>query len=285
MNTPRRRPWWTLLAACLVLDLQAGELRVCQHDPARYAYRIELANLILARTAASDGELTIAPASDEDPPQERCLMQLRTGEVDLAYVPPNQQRLDDFDMLRQDIHAGMLGYRLLLIRREDAPRFAQVRTLDDLRQMRAGFVTQWSDFSQFAANRLPVVGASRSENLLAMLESRRFDYYHRALHEAWSELDSEAARHPDLMVEPRLALVYPLPVYFTFNRQNGQALRERFERGLRLVQDDGSFQALVLRHFGEQIYRSRLHERRVLILESDLPAGLPDAGRRFWVAH
>lgn len=265
-------------------DSERGELRVCQHEVGRYGYRIELANLILARTAASHGDLIIAPALGEDPPQERCLLQLRDGEVDLAYVPPSAERLEHFDMLRFDIHAGMLGYRLLLIRREDAARFAQVRNLEDLRQFRGGFVSQWSDFSRFALNGLPVVGTSRPENLLAMLGSHRFDYYHRAVHEAWPELDANASQYPNLMVEPNLALVYQLPVYFTFNHDDW-ALRERFEEGLRLIQADGSFQALLFRHFGKQVLRSRLNERRLLILENDLPEDLPPADSRFWLEN
>ena len=262
----------------------AGELRVCQHDPGRYGYRIELAKLILARTAATHGDLTIAAASDPsgDPPQERCLAQLRAGMVDLAYVPPNAQRLRDFDMLRYDLHAGMLGYRLLLINRQDAARFAQVRTLDDLRQLRGGFGSQWSDFPLFALNRLPVVGSAHPENLLAMLVERRFDYYHRAVPEAWQEVGDHPAQHPQLMVEPSLALVYPLPVYFTF-RRGDEDLKQRFSEGLALIQADGSFRELFLRHFGEQLRRSKLAQRRLLILQSDLPQGLPAADSRFWM--
>lgn len=281
-------PCWAFallaLAGAACAQEPQAELRVCQHEAGRYGYRIELANLILARTAVSHGDLVIAPAIGEDPPQERCLLQLRDGEVDLAYVPPNAERLSHFDMLPFDIHAGMLGYRLLLIRREDAARFAQVRSLEDLRQFRGGFVSQWSDFSRFALNGLPVVGTSRPENLLAMLGSHRFDYYHRAVHEAWPELDASASQYPNLMVEPNLALVYQLPVYFTFSRDN-PVLRERFEEGLRLIQADGSFQALLFRHFGKQVLRSRLNERRLLILENDLPEDLPAADSRFWLEN
>ncbi|MGL4316129.1 MAG: substrate-binding periplasmic protein, partial [Pseudomonas sp.] len=256
--------------------------RVCQHDLGRYGYRIELANLILARTATTYGELKIAAPSHSDPPQDRCLAQLRAGMVDLAYVPPNAQRLRDFAMLKFDLHAGMLGYRLLLINRQDAARFAQVRTLDDLRQLRAGFGSQWSDFPLFALNRLPVVGSAHPENLLAMLAERRFDYYHRAVHEAWQEVGDHPEQQPRLMIEPDLALVYSLPVYFAFNRAEPE-LRQRFEEGLALIQADGSFRELFLRHFGEQIRRSRLSQRRLLILQSDLPEGLPAADSRFWL--
>lgn len=273
---------WLLTSLLFCGGLQAAELRVCQHDASRYAYRLELVGLILDRTAATHGELRVAAAEASDPPQERCLAQLRAGMVDLAYVPPNAERLRDLSMIPFDLHAGMLGYRLLLIHRDNAPRFAQVRTLDDLRQLRGGFGSQWSDFPLFALNRLPVVGTAHPENLLAMLTEHRFDYYHRALSEAWEEVGDHPERHPELMVEPDLALVYPLPVYFAFNRADSE-LKQRFVEGLTLIQADGSFRELFLRHFGEQVRRSQLSQRRLLILQSDLPEGLPPADSRFWL--
>lgn len=273
---------WLLIGLLLCSGLQAAELRVCQHDASRYAYRLELVRLILERTAATYGELHVVAAEANDPPQERCLAQLRAGMVDLAYVPPNTERLRDLSMIPFDLHAGMLGYRLLLIHRDDAPRFAQVQSLDDLRRLRGGFGSQWSDYPLFALNQLPVVGTAHPENLLAMLAGRRFDYYHRALHEAWQEVGDHPEQHPTLMIEPNLALFYPLPVYFAFNRGEPE-LKQRFTEGLALIQADGTFQALFLRHFGEQVRRSRLNQRRLLILQSDLPAGLPAADSRFWL--
>ncbi|WP_437883666.1 substrate-binding periplasmic protein [Pseudomonas sp. LRF_L74] len=272
-----------VLLALLALPslVQADAIRICQHDPSRYAYRMELANLILQRTAVTYGNAELLPTGAEDPPQERCLLRLREGEVDLAYVPPSLDRLRDFDMLPMDIQAGIQGFRLLLIRREDAPGFAAIRNLDDLRVMRAGFVNQWSDYAIFARNHMLVTPTSRPENLLPMLEEQRFDYSHRALHETWAEMDAQAAQYPDVMVEPTLMLMYRLPVYFTFKRGNTM-LRKRFEEGLRMVQADGSFQALFMRHFGDALRRSNLKGRRVLLLESTLPEGLPDPDNRFW---
>ena len=276
--------WWSVLLPLYLFSqafASAGELRVCQQDPSKYAYRIELSNLILVRTAERYGELHIARSGLADPPQDRCLAQLQAGMVDLVYVPPNAQRLRDFDMLPFDLHAGMLGYRLLLIRREDAGRFAAVRTLDDLRQLRGGFGSQWSDFPLFALNRLPVVGTSHPENLLAMLRERRFDYYHRAVHEAWQEVGEHPELHPQLMVEPTLALAYPLPVYFTFKHGNYD-LKSRFEEGLALIQADGSFRELFTRHFGALLQSTRLAQRRVLLLRSDMGPTVAPADSYFW---
>lgn len=173
--------WLTLLLLCSCLS-QAADLRLCQHAPEKYAYRLELTELILARTAATFGARQIARPEQADPPQERCLHLLQSQQVDVAFVPPTAERLRDFAVIPVDLHQGMLGYRLLLIRRDQAERFARVQTLEDLRQLRGGFGSQWSDFSVFAANGLPVVGMANPNNLLAMLSQGRFDYYHRGLH-------------------------------------------------------------------------------------------------------
>lgn len=257
-------------------------IRVCQHAVQKYAYRIELAELILARTAAQYGENHIHPSTQPDPAQERCLSMLREGQVDLAFVPPSAERLRNFAVIPFDLHNGMLGYRVLLIRKTDAERFAQVNTLADLRQLRGGFSSQWSDYSLFARNQLPVEGLANPDNLLAMLGKRRFDYYHRGLHEAWRELDEDASAGAELMVEPHLALVYHLPVYFTFNR-NDTLLKRRFEQGLAIIQADGSLQALFSRHFGQTAKLAGLEQRTLIPLDYPNPPGLPAPDTHLWL--
>jgi hypothetical protein len=263
----------------------AKTLRVCQSDPARYAYRQALVRQILLKTqtpgAAAD---TLQPYADgPDPSQDRCLALLRQRSVDLVYLPPSPERLAEFDVIPFDLHQGLLGYRLLLIHRRDAARFSQVQSLDDLRQLSGGFGRQWSDYRLFELNRLPVVGASNAETLLAMLEAGRFHYFHRGLHEAWAEL----AQHADktgLMVEPHLALVYHNPVYLMFNKADG-ALRRRFEQGLAQMRNDGSLQALFKASFGASIARAQLHRRRLIRLDTGtLPAAEAAASERpFWL--
>jgi len=258
------------------------QLQVCQHAAQKYAYRLELAELILARTAAAYGETHIQPRAQADPSQERCLNMLRDGQVDLAFVPPTVERLRDFAVIPYDLHNGMLGYRVLLIRKTDAERFASVTSLADLRQLQGGFGSQWGDFSLFARNRLPVVGSANPDNLLAMLGKRRFDYFHRGLHEAWQELEANPQARDELMVEPHLALIYNLPVYFTFNHTDSR-LKHRFEQGLAQVQADGSLRALFLRHFGQLAKQAQLEQRILIPLDYPNPPGLPAPDTNLWL--
>lgn len=277
-----QRVW---LAACLLLPgLVAGDnLRICQADSSRYGYRIALAQLILDKTRLPGTRIDrlLPLATGRDPSQDRCLALLRQGEVSLLYLPPSEERLAEFDAIKIDLHQGILGYRLLLIHRKDQELFAQVQGLEQLRNLVGGFGAQWTDFKLFERNGLPVVGVSQTENLLAMLEAGRFQYFHRGLHEAWAELE----QHPELtqlMVEPRLALAYPLPVYFLFNKKD-VALRQRFERGLQIIRNDGSFKALFLREFGPTLARAQLKRRLIIRIDYPLPGGVPPAEPPFWL--
>lgn len=276
-----RRMSWLPLLALFCLPCLAAELRLCQHAPEKYAYRLALTELILARTAASHGPLAIAPGESPDPSQERCLHLLREGRVDLAFVPPTAERLEQFEVIPVDILQGLLGYRLLLIHRDQAARFARVDSIEDLRQLRGGFGNQWGDFAVFAANNLPVVGMANPDNLLGMLAQGRFDYYHRGLHEAFADLASHP-QYPQLMVEPHLLLSYPMPVYFTFNPARAD-LRARFEQGLRHIQADGSLQRLFDSHYGALVRRARLEDRTLLPLRTPLPEALPQPAPPPWV--
>lgn len=258
-------------------------LTLCQADPQRYAYRMALTRLLLARTAAPGERTELRPyAPGPDPTQERCLGLLRQGLVDLVYLPPQAELLREFSAIPFDLHQGMLGYRLLLIHKKDQARFAAVHDLAGLRQLTGGFGRQWADFALFERNQLPVVGVAQGQSLLAMLQSGRFQYFHRGLHEAWAELEANP-QLDQLMVEPHLALHYRFPVYYLF-RKDRAALRQRMERGLALIQADGSFAALFRQHFQAIARRAQLGNRTILEIDAPLPPGLPPEDSRLWLA-
>lgn len=283
-------PWLSRLALLFfavlpsAVNAQAANepLRVCQNSTPAYGYRIALANLILDRTAATYGAMNILPVSDPDPSQERCLASLKSGRVDLAFVPPNAARLRDFDMLPIDLHNGMLSYRLLIIRAEDQAAFAKVNSLEALRQFTGGFGSQWADFNMFALNQLPVLGMANPNTLLEMLHQHRFDYFHRGLSEAWPELAAHKSEFPELIVEPHLALEYFLPVYFTFNKVD-PGLRERFAEGFAEIQKDGSFKQLFNQYYGQAAIDSRLSGRTIIHVQTTVPSGLPALDTSLWM--
>jgi hypothetical protein len=168
--------------------------------------------------------------------------------------------------VRVPLDKGILGWRLLLINERDAPIFAQIHTLAQLRTHPAGQQRDWADVSILRANGLPVIGASQYESMFEMLEAHRFDYFPRGIGEIWDE----AARTKDMhiIVEPNIALHYPVQTYFFVSKSNPH-LRDLLERGLHAAMKDGSFDALFNEYNAESIKKARLNER--LVFELKLP--------------
>lgn len=256
------------------------DVRVCQSEKAKYKYRIELANLILSKTSEKYGPSKVVSMFTKDPTQNRCINLIMNEIVDLVYLPPTKKRLQMFDVILIDIHCGMLGYRVFLINKKDKNKFAQVKTIDDLRKFKGGFGNHWGDFKIFGLNDLPVVGAATHYTLLKMLINNRFDYFHRGLHEAWSEVKANPML--PIMVEEKVALVYDFPVYYFFNKNN-QALKKRFEEGFDIIKKDGSFKKLFQSKFGDYAQKSNLSNRTIIKIEYPMPEGLPPIDTSLWL--
>jgi len=249
-------------------DEESAHINVCQVEEAKYGFRIELANLLLKKTASYYGEAHLAPFRKHQlsVSQDRCIVLLEQQKVDVLYLPPKTELLSRFDYIPFDMHAGMLGYRVFLIREEDQAKFRQVKTLDDLRSFTGGFGSQWGDFKVFGLNDLPVVGAANTSVLMSMLQHEIFDCFHRGLHEAWVELAFETQQNKGLVVEESLALRYPFQVYFWFHPEN-QELKQRFETGLLLALQDGSYHRLFSEYFDETVQKARLDKRTIIDIE------------------
>jgi len=166
--------------------------------------------------------------------------------------------------VRVPLDKGILGWRLLLINESDAKTFAQIHTLAQLRTYAAGQQRDWADVDILRANGLRVIGTSQYESMFQMLEAHRFDYFPRGIGEIWDEASRTKDIH--LIVEPTIALHYPVQTYFFVSKKN-QRLHDLLEQGLRAAMKDGSFDALFNEYNGEAIKKARLDQRVVFQLK------------------
>jgi hypothetical protein len=163
------------------------------------------------------------------------------GIINLMWDGSNRQREMDLWPVRVSLLRQLNDYRVFLIRAEDADRFKAIRTLDQLRGLKAGAGVNWPSTEILRANGIPVVTSIAYEYLFPMLRAKRFDYMPRGVYEAANELRSNPAQH--MAIEQTIFLHYPVPFYFFVSRQNA-ALGMRVERGLRIAIKDGSFDKL-----------------------------------------
>lgn len=200
--------------------------------------------------------------------QVRAMREVEAGTgLDVMWTMTSAEREQALLPIRVPIDRGLLGWRLLLVRADQAARFADVRTREGLKGRIAGQGADWPDTAILRAAGLEVDASARYGDLFLKLANRRIDYFPRSVQEIWGEL----AAHPGegLAVEPRLALHYPAAMYFFVNRAN-KALAEDLHFGLLAAAHDGSMQALFQKHHGPAIERAGLARRTVIELPNPL---------------
>lgn len=232
-------------------------------------YPIELLQLALQKSAA---DFQLQP-SRQHMTQSRSLRLLaaKTG-VDVVWTVTTTEREQQLRPIRLPLDRGLLGWRLLLIHRDDLTRFSAIAPAQ-LAQLRAGQGHDWPDTQILRANGFAIHGNPSYDGLFAMLARRHIDYFPRAVAEHTAELRAR----PDLplTVAPDVVLHYPLPLYFFVHRENDR-LATAIESGLRIALRDGSWLALFRQYYREAIAVAALPSRRVIALTNpDLPAATP----------
>jgi ABC-type amino acid transport substrate-binding protein len=251
----------------------------------RYDYDWDVLRTALRKTDARFGAFSMHQYDIPMSPQ-RVSQELRTpgGHINILVRATDPGLEKDFLPIRLPVDRGLLSYRVFLVRADQLPRFARVRTLDDLRTLRAGLGTDWADIPILRAAGLPIVEGRTYDGLFAMLDAGRFDYFSRGVDEAMREMGERHARHPQLAIEPTLLLRYPLPVYFFVRRDaEGQRLAKRIEAGLEIMIKDGSLDALFERYKLATIRLAGLKQRRVIeIPNPELSPQTPLARKELW---
>ncbi|KQW43395.1 MULTISPECIES: ABC transporter substrate-binding protein [unclassified Roseateles] len=285
-TTLRRRPLLALplLLAGRTLHAQSGEpVRLPRHismpDP-QLDYVRRLVELALARAGS---KLEIRPVA-LDMAQGRTLVELATGNspIDLMWTVTDRERESSGLLpVRIPIDRGLMGWRLLLVRRGELAQWARVRSLQDLRGRLAGQGHDWPDTTILRANGLQVGTSSGYQALFRMLAAGRVDYFPRSI----LEIDAEMAggRHPELAIAPGLMLHYPAAAYL-FVSPHRPELAAALKAGLEVAVAEGSFQRLHRERYGAALKAHPIAPGRVLKLSNPLlPRETPLQRRELWL--
>ncbi|MFG6485867.1 hypothetical protein ACG04R_04230 [Roseateles sp. BYS78W] len=282
----RRRPLLALplLLAGRPLRAQPDEpVRLPRHismpDP-QLAYVRRIVELALNR-AGSRREVQYV---DLDMAQGRTLIELAAGHSPIDVMWTMTDRLREASGLlpvRIPIDRGLLGWRLLLVRRRELPEWSRVRSLKDLGDRLAGQGHDWPDTTVLRANGLRVGTSSVYEALFRMLAAGRIDYFPRSI----LEIDAEMAggRYPELAIAPDLMLHYPAAAYL-FVSPSRPELATELKAGLEAAVVDGSFQRLHREQFGALLKAHPVKPAGVLKLSNPLlPSETPLQRRELWL--
>lgn len=260
------------------LGAHANTLRIVQGNNSIEVYARGLLQLALSKLPESYKVQETVPNTSE----ERMVSMLMDNQLDVVWYATTNELEEKLQPIRIPIYRGLLGYRVLMIKKGTQHKFNGIKTLSDLRRVSLGQGHFWADTNVLTANSLNVVRVLKYEGLFYMLDGDRFDAFPRGAHEPWSEMQ----RYPDLAleVEQNLLLSYTNPFYFFVNKTNTK-LAQDIERGLRLAIEDGSFDAYFFNDptVKDVMTKANLKNRTLIKLDNPgLPKNTPVDDASLW---
>jgi len=122
-----------LISLFIAIPAQSNEL-VITKVVGRNTLVAEILTLILSKV---DPETTIKELSDE-PPEERLIEQINLGKVDLLWAGATPHLDEELLPIRIPLFKGLLGHRIFIIKKGNQALFNDIKTLDQLKQLKAG---------------------------------------------------------------------------------------------------------------------------------------------------
>jgi len=250
-------------------------------DDVRRSEVIMLIKEALKRTEDTYGPFVLKPASVAASVNRTAHMIKNGGEVTVAWLDTTKQLEDILLPILIPIQKGIVGYRILLIRKENQEKFYHVKNIDDLRSLKNGIGLGWINEDVMKLNDLPYEVTPSYEGLFRMLSASRIDYFSRGVVEVFAEFDARSDTHVDLSVEKSMAFFYHKPSYL-FTSRNHPKLNARLREGLEELMEDGTFDKMFCEANGDSIRRARLDKRTIIKLDSNLLLSTAPKDSHFW---
>lgn len=193
------------------------------------------------------------------------------------WLNSNSQKESSLIPIKIPLFKGLIGWRLLFIRKEDQAIFENIKSISDLAQYSAGLGHDWPDTKIFRDNGLSLVSSASWSGLFDMLRLKHIDYFPRSV----IEIERELRLFPDseLYVDKALALQYPAAYYFFVNKANTE-LAKAIELGLLRAIEDGEFDLIFDKYFSDILFKSDFKTRRIIKLHTEQE--FPFNTDKFW---
>ena len=248
---------------CLAQAMEVTYPEPIEQTDHRDDYPIKLLQLIVSH---ADQDIRLRALKTEAN-QERNLTLIKQGALDVYWSGASPYREEKLLPIKYPIYKGLLGYRLILIKQQNADLLSKVKELEDLKTFSVGQGSGWPEVKLYLENDFEVHTTTQYPALFEMLEKQRFDIFPRAIIEIWQELDTFS--NMNLAIDENILLRYPYAMYFYVNKHNTQ-LAQQLEIGFNKIIANGEFDHLFEQHIGAYIKRANLSERLVIDLPNPL---------------
>ncbi|MDC8773638.1 type 2 periplasmic-binding domain-containing protein [Roseateles albus] len=243
------------------------------------SFPLAVLTLLMDKTIASYGPYQFEALPPRDSiTQSRTMLELRAGSLDVVASMNSLAREADGIQVRGCLRRGLNGLRLPVCLASRQAELEGIKDLAQAKKLRVAQVSHWPDATVLERNAWPVQRIQRLGVFDAMLELGRFDVFLLASDEAFGIVQAL----PKLVVLKQWLVAYPSTFAFMVNHARPE-LAERLRHGWKLVQADGSFEALHDKAVGWQVRQAQLAERRWLILNNpDQPPPALQQDAKLW---
>jgi hypothetical protein len=239
-----------IIFCSLFTQTQAQEIKIMGSragiDPVN-SYFIALTKLVLSRTAHSYPNDSIKIINLEGVTQGRLFRLIEEKFIDIVWSGTDKSREEFYLPIRVPLVKGLLGYRALLVHKENVKKFSEIKNEYELKSMIACQGAHWPDTAILEYNGYTVSRTVHYDAMFKMLEKKRCDFFPRALFEGRAELIQLKDKYPNIRLVENTLLQYYLPMYY-FVKQDNHALAKRLYDGLVEVMHDGSLLTLMESH-------------------------------------
>lgn len=199
--------------------------------------------------------------------QKRSLHSLRSNtDIDIFWTMTDKEREEGLYVLRIPLLKGILGKRILIIRKNDVGRFRKINSLEDAQQITYGQGHDWPDADILENAGMPVSRSSAYMELIYMLSRKRFDAFPSGICEVKAELELR----PEIggvTIDDHIAFSYNAPVFIFMNVENKE-LQQKLETGFEKIIADGTFDRIFYSNFKECIDDAKMDERVIFKLDN-----------------
>lgn len=240
---------------------------------ARQVYERKVLKAILEATKEEWGAWEIEESLEEYPGNEESLVFTEKGH-DLFVTIAGNQKFKEGDMIviPHLLTKNLLGYRIPIIRKEDAGLFGGISRPEDLQKLDHGIPETWSDATIFRHNGYNVVEEGSFDDIFDRLQNGLFDYSAYGANEVLGVYKNRASKREGLIIDQNILLFYPFPLVFYVN-PGLPKMAERIEQGLQSIISSGKLDAIFDEHYGEITEQLNLDSRRIFVLDNPL---IPD---------
>jgi len=213
-----------------------------------YDYHYELIELAVQKSRDKYPNTSLKTIDVSSASHRRNIQLLMQNKVDLYWAGTNPKREEEFIPIRIPLALGLLGYRVMIIHKDNLAIFNQIKkSPEKLKKLTACQGMFWPDSDILEDNGYKVQRVARFNLMFKMVARNRCQYFPRAISEGYAELSVANKEFPELVIFDDIILHYKFPMYLFVNKHNTE-LAAQLRYGLKKASEDGSMLEFVTNH-------------------------------------